>query len=334
MTSFTAPTTTKCLIATAINTVEVKDRQLGETPAGHVRIKTEYSMVSTGTELHRIQCTHTANRAFPQMTGYIALGHVVGLGTGVTTLKLGDRVLFTLAHYGMIDAPATSCTLVPEGIPSVDAVCTTLLCIGLTGIRCAKIRLGDSVAVFGQGVIGASATHLAKLSGACPVIAIDPVAARRAAATKLGADATIDPMKEDVLARIKELTGGLGVNVAVEATATARVAATLPSFLRDEGRIVILGGVHGKVEMDLYTFFQKSNLTMVGAGGTYHTDYPHDTGAANVQSILRMMKAGMVKPAPLVTHCVPYTEGPKLYKMLIEEKDKANGVQFDWRSLS
>ena len=39
----------------------------------------------------------------------------------------------------------------------------------------------------------------------------------------------------------------------------------------------------------------------------------------------------MVAPAPAVTHCAPYTEGPKMYKMLAEEKEKAIGVQFDWR---
>ena len=330
MTNSTSPTTTQSLIATAINTVEIKARKLEATPAGQVRIKTEYSMVSTGTELHRIQATHTANRPFPTATGYIAIGHIVGLGDGVQSWKLGDRVLFGTAHHGTIDFPADKCTAVPPDVTSRDAVCTTLLSISLRGVRAAQVALGDSVAVFGQGVIGVFATHLAKLSGACPVIAVDPVAARREAARKLGADVTIDPLAEDVAARIKALTGGLGVNTAIEATATPRVAATLPSHVRDEGRIVILGGVHGKVEMDLYSFFQKSNQTMIGTGSAFHADYPYDSDAANFAAILRLMQAGLIRPAPAVTHCVPYTEGPKMYQMLIAEKGKANGVQFDW----
>ena len=333
VTNFTAPATTKSLIATAVNMVEILDRRLDATPAGQVRVRTEFSMVSTGTELHRIQATHTANKPFPTATGYVATGRVIGVGAGVTQPALGDRVLFGAAHYGMIDVPAASCTPVPDGVDSRDAVCTTLLAISLRGVRAAHVDLGDAVAVFGQGVIGAFAAHWAKLAGACPVIAIDPVAARREAALKLGADAAIDPLQEDVAARIRALTGGLGVNAAIEATATARVAATLPGFVRDEGRIVILGGVHGKVEMDLYSCFQKNNLTMVGTGSAFHADYPYDSDAANFKVILRMMQAGMVRPAPVVTHCVPYTEGPRMYRMLIEEKDKANGVQFDWRSL-
>ena len=76
-----------------------------------------------------------------------------------------------------------------------------------------------------------------------------------------------------------------------------------------------------KVEMDLYTCFQKNNLTMVGTGSAFHGDYPYDSDPANFKVILRMMLAGMVRPAPVVTHCVPYTEGPRMYRMLIEEKD-------------
>jgi 2-desacetyl-2-hydroxyethyl bacteriochlorophyllide A dehydrogenase len=334
MTNFTAPTTTKCLIATAVNTVEIKERKLEALAAGQVRVKTEYSMVSTGTELHRIQATHTANRPFPTATGYIAIGTVVGLGEGVTAWRLGDRVLAGTGHHGMMDTPAERCTAVPDGVASRDAVCTPLLSISIRGVRAAKLALGDSAAIFGQGVIGVFATHLARLAGACPVIAVDPVAARRDTARTMGADATIDPLQEDVAARIRSLTDGRGVSAAIEATATPRVAASLPSHVRDEGRIVILGGVHGKVEMDLYTHFQKSNQTMVGTGSAFHADYPFDTDAANYAAILHLMRAGRIRPAPAITHCVPYTEGPAVYRLLIAEKDKANGVQFEWASCS
>ncbi|OPX25219.1 MAG: hypothetical protein B1H04_00345 [Planctomycetales bacterium 4484_123] len=327
----TAPCVTKCLMATALNTVEIKERQLERLAPGHVRLKTQYSMVSTGTELHTIQGTHSQERPFPRMTGYIAIGHVVGLGEGVADLELGQRVLFSLAHYAMIDCPQEQCRPVPDDLPGTDAVCTPLLAISLRGVRAARVRLGDAVAVFGQGVIGLFATHLAKLSGAATVIAVDPVAARRDVAEKMGADVAIDPASEDVTARIRELTDGLGVNAAIEATATPKVIGSLPAVTRDEGRIVVLGGIHGKAELDLYSHFQKSNQTMVGAGHCYHSDYPYDSDWANYAAIMKMMLSGMIRPAPVVTHRVPYTQGPEMYRMLIEEKDKAIGVQFDWR---
>ncbi|HTL52546.1 MAG TPA: zinc-binding alcohol dehydrogenase, partial [Planctomycetota bacterium] len=225
---------------------------------------------------------------------------------------------------------AGSCSAVPPEVSSEDAVCTVLLGISIRGVRGGKVTLGKSVAVFGLGVIGQFATHLSKLAGGYPVIAIDPVAARREIARKMGADVTLDPFKENVAARIKELTGGKGVDVAIESTATPRVVASLPELTAFEGTLVILGGVHGKVEMDFYTYVQKSNQTIVGCGSPYHADYPFISDDANHSAILQMMKGGMVRPRPAVTHQVPYTQGPEMYRILIEEKDKAVGVQFTW----
>jgi len=326
----TAPCSAPCLVATALNTVEVKQRELGELAPGQCRVKAELSMVSTGTELHTIQGTHTQDRPFPRSTGYIALGNIVGIGEGVEGVELGQRVLSPFAHLALIDVPAERLKPVPEGIPSTDAVCTVLLGISIRGVRAAKVQLGDSVAVFGQGVIGAFATHLAKLSGACPVIAVDPVGARREVAKKMGADVVIDPGAEDPRERIMEITGGEGVRAAIEATATTRVIGSLPALTARQGRIIVLGGIHGKAELDLYTFFQKSDQRMIGCGAAHFDDFPYCDDGANRDAILRMMAAGMIRPGPVVTHRAPYTEGPKMYRMLIEEKDKAIGVQFDW----
>ncbi len=326
----TAPCSAPCLQATALNTVQIKQRELGELEPGQCRVKAELSMVSTGTELHTIQGTHTQTRPFPRSTGYIALGHIVGVGDRVEGLELGQRVLSPFAHLSLIDVPAGRLKPVPEGIASTDAVCTVLLSISIRGVRAAKVQLGDSVAVFGQGVIGGFATHLAKLAGACPVIAVDLVAARRQVALKMGADVVIDPAAEDARERIMEITGGEGVRAAIEATATTKVIGSLPALTARQGRIIVLGGIHGTAELDLYTFFQKSDQRLIGCGSAHHDDFPYGDDEANRDAILRMMKAGMIKPGPVVTHRVPYTEAPEMYRMLIEEKDKAIGVQFDW----
>lgn len=326
----TSPCTVPCIMAVALKKVEIRERKLEQLEAGAIRVKTEYSMVSTGTELHHIEGTHTKGSTFPRMTGYAAVGKVVGVGEGVEGKKLGDRVLIPFAHYAMIDAPADRCMPIPEGVDPKAAACIPLLGISIRGVRAGRVTLGDAVAVFGQGVIGAFATHFAKLAGAATVIAIDPVAKRREVARELGADEAIDPFNEDVPAKINEMTDGEGVNVAIESTATARVASSLPDIVASEGRIVILGGVHGKVEMDLYTRFQKSNQTMIGAGSAYHADYPYDNDIGNRKAIIRMLKSGMIKPMPAISHCVPHEQAPEMYRMLMEEKEKAIGVHFDW----
>ncbi len=202
--------------------------------------------------------------------------------------------------------------------------------ISLRGVRGGKVTLGKSAAVFGLGVIGQYAVHLSKLAGGYPVIGIDPSELRRSIARRMGADLVLDPFRDDVTAALRQATNGQGVQAAIECTATPRVVASLPALTAYEGILVILGGIHGKVEMDLYTHVQKSNQTIVGCGFAYHADYPFDSDDANHAAILNMMQGGMIRPEPVVTNRVAYTEGPGMYRMLIEEKDKAVGVQFTW----
>jgi 2-desacetyl-2-hydroxyethyl bacteriochlorophyllide A dehydrogenase len=320
-----------CLLATAPGKVECSERELPALGSGQVRIKVDVSMVSTGTELHHIQETHTKKSTFPRSTGYISVGRVVGMAPDVKYATMSQRLLVQQSHFSHHNATAESVKPIPDGVESIDAAAAILLGIALRGIRGGQVRLGDSVVVFGLGVIGQYAVHLAKTAGAHPVIAVDPVAKRREVAKQMGADVVIDPLKQDALAEIKKATvNGEGARVSIDASGTPRVIATLPDVTAEFGRVVVLGGVHGLVPFDLYTRFQKSNLTMVGCGSPYPTDYPYDD-ARNIRALLDMMNAKIIRPRPVVSHFVPWRQGPEMYRLLMEEKDKAVGVAFDWR---
>jgi 2-desacetyl-2-hydroxyethyl bacteriochlorophyllide A dehydrogenase len=318
-----------CLLATARNTVECRERPLEALTPEQIRVRVEVSMVSTGTELHHIQETHTKASTFPRSTGYISVGRVVGAGSNVKDVVLGQRVLVQQSHFAHHNADPKTVKVVPDGVESVDGAAAILLGIALRGIRGGQVRLGDPVAVFGLGVIGQFAVHLAKISGAYPVIAVDPVAKRRDIATQMGADVVFDPLQPDLPAKVRAATNGEGARISIDASGTPRVIASLPDVTAAFGKVVVLGGVHGLVEFDLYTRFQKSNLTMVGCGSAYPTDYPFNE-ERNETTLLQMMKAGIVRPRPVLTHFVPWQQGPKMYQMLIHEKDKAIGVAFDW----
>src|SRR5690606_25852222 len=139
--------------------------------------------------------------------------------------------------------------LVPENVESVDAAATILLGISLRGIRAGKVRFGDSVSIFGLGVIGQYAVHLAKLSGAYPVIAVDPVARRREVALRTGADLALDPRSPDLAERIGAATDNEGTRISIDATGTPSVIASLADHTAPFGTLVVLGGVHGTVPM-------------------------------------------------------------------------------------
>ncbi|MCZ7643808.1 MAG: zinc-binding alcohol dehydrogenase [Planctomycetota bacterium] len=311
------------------NVVDCSSRPLAALQPGEIRLRAEYTMVSPGTELHHIAGTHTKPSTYPRATGYIAVSRVEGFEGDGGGFALGQRVLGGWGHSARSNVAPAQVLPIPEGVDPVDACCVILLGISLRGVRAGQVRLGDSVAVFGLGLIGAYACHLAKVAGGHPVIGIDPMPRRREIALALGADAALDPTAAGFKNRLAELTCGEGPFVAMDATGTTRVMPTLFEVAAEFGRVVVLGGVHGQVPLDLYTRFQKSNLTMVGCGDAYPADHPF-TVRRNHEVLLRMIASGQVKPRPAVTHVAPWRQGPELYRMLLEEKDKALGVAFDW----
>jgi len=318
-----------CLMAVELGKVAVSARPLPALCDDELRIKVEHTMVSPGTELHHITGTHTKKTVFPSATGYISVGRVVGMGAKVEGFMPGARVLAQHGHAAHHNAKPNSVLPIPEGVENVDAAAAILLGVSIRGVRGGEVRIGDSVAVFGLGVIGAYALHLSKVAGAYPVIGVDPVPMRRDIAKQLGADFVFDPRACDAGAEIRRVTNNAGARVVMDATGTPQVMASLPDLTAEFGKLVVLGGVHGIVPMDLYTRFQKSNLTMVGCGSPYPGDYPFDD-RGNRKALLEMIRAGMVRPRPALTHCVSWREGPELYRMLNEEKQKVMGVAFDW----
>src|SRR2546423_207619 len=105
-----------CLLATAPSKVECSERELPALGPGEVRIKVEVSMVSTGTELHHIQETHTKKAKFPCSTGYISVGRVVGMAPDVKYAAMGQRLLVQQSHFAHHNANAESVKPIPDGV--------------------------------------------------------------------------------------------------------------------------------------------------------------------------------------------------------------------------
>jgi aryl-alcohol dehydrogenase len=127
----------------------------------------------------------------------------------------------------------------PDGFD--PALAAPLGCSVQTGVGAVINVLGvcPSVAVFGAGAVGLSAVMGARLVGAGTIIAVDPIAERRALATELGATHTIDPTAGDAAAEILSLTGG--VTGAVDTTARPDVIAAAVGILRSRGTLALVG---------------------------------------------------------------------------------------------
>ncbi len=165
---------------------------------------------------------------------------------GTTRLRNGQEVirqLNAIASFAeKMVIPAGSAIKVRDDAP-LDVVC--LIGCGVTtgtgaAVNTVDIHPGDGVAVIGCGGVGLSILQGARIKGANPLIAVDPVQEKRDLAMSLGATHTIDPFKENLEARIREIAGK-GVHFAFEALGTMRTINDAYSILRPTGQAVIVG---------------------------------------------------------------------------------------------
>lgn len=211
--------------------------------------------------------------------GHEAVGTVLRTGSGVRTVRPGDRVLISCitacgrcrycrtGAYGQclggggwilghtingtqaeqVRVPFADTSVYPLPAEIDDARALLLADILPTayevGVLNGRVTPGDTVAVVGAGPIGLAAITTARLYSPARIVAIDPAAARREAARNAGADLTLEP-GAGVGERLKELTDGLGADVAIEAVGTAATFEECTRLVRPGGHIANIG-VHG-----------------------------------------------------------------------------------------
>ena len=146
------------------------------------------------------------------------------------------------AEYAVVPYAAANLVPIPDSVSDEQAV--MLCCVGSTGIGGVEhsgIRLGDTVAIVGQGPVGMSATVAAGLKGAARIIAIDGMAERRERALRMGADVALDPGETDVVEEVRRLTGGRMADVAIEAVGVAETFVTALRLARPAGTLSSMG---------------------------------------------------------------------------------------------
>lgn len=187
----------------------------------------------------------------PFILGAEVAGTVAAVGAGVTSLTVGTPVLATPGMGGYaqyICVPAISVMPLPPGFEAVQAV--ALVAHGLTAAltlrQAARLAPGESVLIEGAaGGVGSFAVQLAKLYGAGKVIAAASTPEKRAAAERLGADASVDYTIPGWADKVRELTDGRGVDVVVEIAGGETVAQALDA-LAPFGRMIYLGQSSGQ----------------------------------------------------------------------------------------
>jgi 6-hydroxycyclohex-1-ene-1-carbonyl-CoA dehydrogenase len=258
----------------------------------------------------------------PVILGHEVSGTIAGAGAGVTRFREGDRVLlpavFTCgtcracrtgreniceqmkmlgnhldgAYAEYVTAPAKDCFPLPADIPLAeacligDAMSTPYHAVK----HRARVRLGETVAIFGCGGVGINAVQFAVLAGG-HVIAVDIDDRKLEFARQFGARETLNPRSVDrVDKELKRRTGG-GVDIAMEVIGKPETIRTAFDSLRPGGRLCAVGYSAEPVAL-AFSRMMFYELEVVGSLGCRPADYPE---------LIELVRRGRVQLLPLVT---------------------------------
>ncbi|SDU14701.1 NAD(P)-dependent alcohol dehydrogenase [Halopseudomonas salegens] len=229
--------------------------------------------------------------------------------------QFGNTIDGCQAEYVRIPNAQANLTPVPDGLTDEQVLmCPDIMSTGFGGAENGHIRIGDSVVIFAQGPIGLCATAGAKLMGATRIIVVDGVKERLDVAKRLGADVTINYKEEDPLTTIRELTGGQGVDVAIEALGTQETFEACLRALKPGGTLSSLGVYSGKLSLPL-------DALAAGLGDHKIVTTLCPGGKERMRRLMAVVASGRIDLTPLVTHRFQLDDIVDAYDLFSHQRD-------------
>jgi len=229
--------------------------------------------------------------------------------------RFGNTINGAWAEYLLVPDARANLALIPDSLRDEDVMlCPDIFSTGLSGAESGKIKVGDAVAVFAQGPIGLCATLGAKLKGAALIIGIDSNSKRLEMARRFGANVTLNPAEEDVIETIKRLTGGRGVDVAIEALGRQETFESCLRATRPGGTVSSLGVYSGKLVAPYETIY-------AGLGDQTIVTTLCPGGKERMRRLMTMVEHGRVDLRPLVTHEFALDEIQEAFDLFSHQRD-------------
>ncbi|MGK7865457.1 NAD(P)-dependent alcohol dehydrogenase [Falsiroseomonas sp. E2-1-a4] len=229
--------------------------------------------------------------------------------------RFGNTIDGCQAEYVLVPDAMANLAAVPDGLTDEQVLmCPDIMSTGFGGAESGHVRIGDSVAVFAQGPIGLCATAGAKLMGATTIIAVDRVPERLEMAKRLGADHVVDFSKEDPVQAIRELTGGRGVDVSIEALGLQSTFEASLRVLRPGGTLSSLGVYSTDLRIPLDAF-------AAGLGDHRIVTTLCPGGKERMRRLMEVIAGGRVDLKPLVTHRFRLDDIVEAYDLFSQQRD-------------
>lgn len=344
--------TMRAFVMTRVGETATVDKPVPEPGPEDAVVRTTAALICTSD-------VHTVKGALPVADGvtlgHEAVGVIHALGSAVTGFELGQRVAVNavtpcfrceycqrgdtsqcggplggyrytaqvdgnMADYFVVPSARGNLAPIPDDLSDEQAAyACDMLSTGIMGAENARITIGDTVAVFAQGPVGLCATIGAHRLGAGRIIAVESRPERQALAKQFGADDIVDFTRGDPVEQVMDLTGGAGVDAAIEAFGFPQTFEACVRVTKAGGRVSNIG-YHGENPAPLQLPLDAMGLGMNGK--SVHTGLCTG-GNLRMQKLFRLMQSGRVDPTPMTSHRFGFDRIGEAFTMMT---DKTDGV--------
>ncbi len=347
---------------------------------GHILVRNRYSLISAGTEGSTVKTARSSYLAKamerPQQAkqvldtlrsqgiaqtyravmkkldaysplGYSCAGKVIDVGAGVEEFSVGDLVAcggLTASHAEVVSVPVNLCVKLSPDADLKKAAYNTLGSIALQGVRQADLRLGETCAIIGMGLLGQLTGLILRASGV-RVIGIDIDPSMVEIAERYSADLALQRGTAGIDDRVIQFGRGLGCD-AVIITAASRSLDPINfagSISRKKGTIVVVGAVPTGFDREPNFYKKELQVKMSCSYGPgrydplyeekgidYPAAYVRWTEKRNMEAFQELIQSKKIDVDYLTTHTVKLENVPKAYDMMLSKSEPFIGILIEY----
>ncbi|HUI66730.1 MAG TPA: bi-domain-containing oxidoreductase [Nitrospirota bacterium] len=348
--------------------------------AGHVLVRNHYSLISVGTDTSTVKAARSSliekAKARPQQVrqvmdviqsqgltqayravmkkldaysplGYSSSGEIVSIGERVTEFAIGDHVAcggLTASHAEFVSVPVNLCVKLQRESDLRQAAYNTLGAIAMQGVRQADLRLGETCAVIGLGLLGQLSSLLLRASGIRVIgIDIDPTMVETAG--KHCVDIALQRNADGIEDLILQFTQGIGCDgvIITAATDTLDPINFAGAIARKRGTIVVVGAVPTGFDRDPYFYRKELQVRMSCSYGPgrydpqyevkgidYPAAYVRWTEKRNMEAFQELLSSGKMDVSYLTTHVFKLDDAQAAYDMMLSKAEPVIGILIEY----
>jgi 2-desacetyl-2-hydroxyethyl bacteriochlorophyllide A dehydrogenase len=270
---------------------------------------------------------------FPIKYGYASVGRVLKTGPGVESLSEGDVAFAFNPHETGYTVPADVVFKLPDTVKPHLGIFLANLETAVNAVVDAAPRLGERIAIFGQGVVGLLITQLIRKAGASRIVTIDPVEHRRSLSLAVGADDSVDPRDRDATARVRDSLNGVGADVVFEASGRPQVLNDAVAASNFEGTVVVVSWYgNRRAPISLGESFHRNRIKLRSSQVSNIDPCLSPRWTAARRRELALGYLSELHLEELITHAFPFDQAHRAYQLIDGRPDEVVQVLLQYQT--